>query len=183
MAKYGWSSELTQKIILFSFLWILTKANLVIKNTSLFAADGDFSHLMNPSGVITSLTLISSGVLCLDKPDCVSFLFNPKTKQMQRLSYVGTPSGTGGVNVVDWRYYIITKGNSIISTLCEFLSPTCEIYRFCQHENILCRHYVIIYKHETCHFMRLYVNIIMLDRDTIAKYVECWHNWSCNDLS
>ena len=118
MTKNGWSSELTQKMILFSFLWILTKANLVIKNTSLFAADGDFSHLMNPSDVITSMTLISSGVLCLDKPDCVSFLFNPKTKQMQRLSYVGTPSGTGGVNVMDWRYYIIKKGNRIISTLC-----------------------------------------------------------------
>ncbi|XP_078333091.1 perlucin-like protein [Crassostrea virginica] len=128
MAKYGWSSELTQKMILFSFLWILTKANLVIKNTSLFAADGDFSHLMNPSDVITSMTLISSGVLCLDKPDCVSFLFNPKTKQMQRLSYVGTPSGTGGANVMDWRYYIIKKEPLVCEPGWEKFQDSCYLF-------------------------------------------------------
>lgn len=86
---------------------ILTKAEINIRNASFYTMGGSFSHLLNPAVYMTSPSVINSCSLCLDNPDCSSFLYNTKTQQMQTLASIGTPIGTADR---DWQYYILKKG-------------------------------------------------------------------------
>lgn len=104
---------------------ILTKAEINIRNASFYTMGGSFSHLLNPAVYMTSPSVINSCSLCLDNPDCSSFLYNTKTQQMQTLASIGTPIGTADG---DWQYYILKKEPRVCEGGWEKFEESCYLF-------------------------------------------------------
>lgn len=97
-------------ILLLGLFILFTNAETIAKTTSCFEGEGDFSHLLNSSGFVASLSVIHSIAICLEIQKCKSFLYNRETKHTQILTSIESPSSPTAVNMGNWKYYVIKSG-------------------------------------------------------------------------